>query len=289
MNWHEIIYQYDGTFDGFLCCIFESYTNKEIPTAFFGVGDDYLCLFQIRSVLTDLSHAKRVYRSFSKISPKVGPFLQRVFLTDLPEKELALYRFIAKLYQKGAPLLSALSDETYAPLLKAARHLSGEAEKLRGFLRFSDFGGMLGAEIEPKNRILQVLRPHFCQRFHNESFFIYDRTHHEALLYANGVSRIVPLEHFEMAQPDEEEAAYRRLWKRFYDTIAIRERENPRCQKTNLPLRYRSTMTEFQDASFFTPRPAISPEDAKAPAFPTATPAPAKRPKSEPPAAASNP
>lgn len=289
MNAREIIYQYDGSFNGFLCCVFESYSKKEIPTAFFSVEDDCLCLFEVRSIITDPAHAKRVYRSFAKISPKVGPFLQRVFLTDLTEKELALYRFIVKLYQQGAPLLNALFDETYAPLLKAVRHLSGEAEKLRGFLRFSDFGGILGAEIEPKNRILQVLRPHFCQRFHDESFFIYDRTHHEALLYADGVSRIVPLEHFQMAQPDEAEAAYRRLWKRFYDTIAIRERENPRCQRTNLPLRYRSTMTEFQSESFFKPRFAISPADAKEPVFPDVKPAPATRAKSEPPAAASNP
>lgn len=35
------------------------------------------------------------------------------------------------------------------------------------------------------------------------------------------------------------------LWKRFYETVAIRERENPRCQNTFLPKRYRGTMTEF--------------------------------------------
>ena len=29
----DVTYCYDGSFEGFLCCIFESYRNKEVPTA----------------------------------------------------------------------------------------------------------------------------------------------------------------------------------------------------------------------------------------------------------------
>ena len=27
----ELIYRYDGTLDGLLCCVFESYAHKELP------------------------------------------------------------------------------------------------------------------------------------------------------------------------------------------------------------------------------------------------------------------
>ena len=30
---NEMIYTYDGSFEGFLCCIFDSYANKEVLTA----------------------------------------------------------------------------------------------------------------------------------------------------------------------------------------------------------------------------------------------------------------
>ena len=246
MPWREIIYQYDGSFDALLCCIYESYTQKEHPTAILTQDTDEPCLFEVRVVLADRAHAQRVYRSLHKISPEVGPLLRRVYLSSLAEKEMAIYRFVAKLYREGAPLLTRLSDESYLTLLQAVRHLSHEAELLRGFVRFSELDGMLGAEIEPKGRVLPLLRRHFCDRYYNESFFIYDRTHREALLYSGGVSRIVPLEHFEMAAPDETEAQYRRLWRRFYDTIAIRERENPRLRMTHMPKRFWGTMTEFQ-------------------------------------------
>ena len=246
MAWREIIYQYDGSFDGLLCCIYESYVQKERPTAILCDGDDEPSLFEIRAVVTDRAHAQRVYRSLREISPDVCSFLRRVYLTCLPEKELAIYRFVVRLYREGRPYLSRLTDPDYVPLLRAVHHLSHEAEQLRGFVRFSEFDGALGAEIEPKNRVLPLLRSHFCDRYHNESFFIYDRTHHEALLYARGVSRIVPIERFEMAAPSGEEVHYRRLWRRFYDTIAIRERENPKRRMSNMPKRFWSTMTEFQ-------------------------------------------
>ena len=138
-----------------------------------------------------------------------------------------------------------LSDPVFYPLHKALRHMSGELEKLRGFVRFSDYNGVLGAVIEPENQVLPMLRRHFCGRYSNEAFFIFDRTHREILLYARGISRIQPLERLDLAAPDAEEVQYRRLWKAFFETVTIRERENPRCQNTFLPKRYRGVMTEF--------------------------------------------
>ena len=99
--------------------------------------------------------------------------------------------------------------------------------------------------------MLPLLRPHFCARFYNERLILYDRTHREALFYREGRWGILPLDHFEMARPDAREAAFRRLWKRFYDTVAIRERYNPRCRRTQMPMRYWGTMTEFQGEDYF--------------------------------------
>ena len=77
MAWREIIYQYDGSFEGLLCCVFESYTKKERPTAILHDGDEEPSLFEIRAVVTDRAHAQRIYRSLYRRSPDVGPFLRR--------------------------------------------------------------------------------------------------------------------------------------------------------------------------------------------------------------------
>ena len=36
------------------------------------------------------------------------------------------------------------------------------------------------------------------------------------------------------------------LWKDFFNTIGIKERENHQCQRNLMPLWYRKHMTEFQ-------------------------------------------
>ena len=46
-----------------------------------------------------------------------------------------------------------------------------------------------------------------------------------------------------------EEKKYAGLWKNFVDSIAIRERENPRCQMNFMPKRYWKHMTEHQPVS----------------------------------------
>lgn len=268
----EMVYLYDGSFEGLLCCIFESYAKREVPTAIFSGEDFAPTLYDTREITADSDHAARVYRKIVKCSPYTAELLRKGYLTCLPEKELHLYRLVVKLLQEGPGFLRNQSDETLYPVLKAVRHLAGEAHLLKGFVRFSEFGGVLGGEIEPKNRVLPILRGHFCARYLNERFFLYDRTHREALLYANGTAAIRPLEHFQMAPPDEAEANYRLLWKRFYDTIAIKERYNPRCRMTNMPKRYWTTMTEFQGEDYF--KPQNSPAAVSAPGAPSGKSAP---------------
>ena len=244
MAWRDAVFQYDGRFEGFLCCIFESYVNKEFPIAFSG-DEECWSLYDVRYIVTSRKHAQRVYQSILRRSRVAADVIRRGFLTCLPEKELHLYTLVKKLYDEGPAFLQNSSDPVYNPVARALRHMSGELEKLRGFVRFSDYGGVLGAEIEPKNRVLPLLRRHFCDRYANESFFIYDRTHKELLIYAKNHSRLLTVDSLQLALPSEEEVQFRRLWKRFYETITIKERENPRCQNTCMPKRYRGTMTEF--------------------------------------------
>lgn len=241
---NDVIYQYDGSLDGFLCCVYESYVYKEAPAAFC-CDEDPLSLYEVRTVVTKPAYSQRVSRGIAARSGKALAVVRRGFLTCLPDKELHLYAFIRKLLAEGPGFMRDLSDPACYPLYRAIRHMNGELEKLRGFVRFSGYSGTLGAEIEPKNRVLPLLRGHFCQRYANEQFFIYDRTHRELLLYANGRSRITQIENFQPVLPGEDELYFRSLWKQFFQSVAIRERENPRCQNTFMPKRYRGTMTEF--------------------------------------------
>lgn len=264
----ELIYLYDGSFAGFLSCIFDSYRFHESPTGICLQEEAAFTLFPARAIPTDAAHAVRVLRKVTACSSTAAALLKKGFCTCLPEKELHLYRMVVRLLQEGPAFLKNFSDESLYPLLRAVQHLNREVHQWKGFVRFSQFDGVLGSEIEPKNRVLPFLRVHFSARCQEMPFFIYDRTHKEVLFCADGLWSIHPLDSFQMAPPDASEARCRLLWKQFYDTVAIRERYNPKCRQTQMPKRYWGSMTEFQDATFFIPQ--SSPADAPAPAAPAA-------------------
>ena len=245
--WPQFSYTYDGSFAGFLTCVFESYARRERPVCFVLASDPRLSLWPDRWIETDREKAGRVYRSLSQRMSQAGQRLVvRGFLTCLPEKESRLYELIRLGYRAGPAVLRDLTDPRLTAVAGAVRRLENEAHLFKGFLRFSDQGGVLCARIEPKGRVLPLLRPHFCARYPGEAFLIYDETHREALFHRPGSWCIAPLEELHLEPPGREERDFRQLWRQFYDTVAIQGRENERCRMSHMPKRYWGHMTEFQ-------------------------------------------
>lgn len=254
----DIVYCYDGSGEGMLCCIFDAYARKEQPLAIWSREVGEPSLFSVHMVVTDPAHARRVKTAVeTKISPVALEWIRGAFLSDLEEKELHILRFVQLGMNLGREVTRLLSDGRVDVIYRAARRLVGEAHLLKGFLRFSDLDGVLAAEIQPKNQVLPLLASHFRERLPGECFLIYDRTHRQALVYAKGQSRILELEHWEMPSANRAEQAYRKLWRRFYDTIAIEERYNPKCRQTQMPKRFWGCMTEFDDENLPSQAPRL--------------------------------
>lgn len=243
----EMAYTYDGSFSGFLTCVYESYVHNERPVCFSTPDAALMTLWPERQVETNEAHGSRVYRSLSqRISLDAQCMVRDGFLTCLSEKERHLCELIRLGYKSGPSLTRNLTDDRVSVVWKALRHLYNEVHLLKGFVRFSDQDGLLLAEIEPKNWVLPLLRPHFCARYSGETFAIYDRVHGEALFYEPHRWAVVPMDEFQILAPGQAELDFRRLWRRFYDTVAIKDRYNPKCRMTHMPKRYWNTMTEFQ-------------------------------------------
>ncbi len=244
----NIIYEYDGSFEGFLCCVFESFEKKELPCDIIPQTQEQMTLAPVREITTDRKKAARVYRSIErKMSVSARELIELSFLTCLPQKERDMLDFFYLGYHYGRQVMNRLTDPTVDRLLKGVKHLTNEAHLTKEFLRFSTRNGMLVAKIGPKNNVLSLIKDHFATRFPNETFLIYDCKHHLAFLHTPRQSGIIPVEDIELEQIDEEERHYQRLWKLFYRTIAIRERYNPRCRMSHMPKRYWEYMTEFQE------------------------------------------
>ncbi|MBC5580769.1 TIGR03915 family putative DNA repair protein [Anaerofilum sp. BX8] len=244
----DVIYVYDGGLEGMLCCIFEAFEKKERPAAIRPEQELQPSLFEARWVETDTARAKRVAQGLEqKVSPRAAWVVQTLFLTTHPEKELLALDFTRLAFQRGRQVTAMMGHPVVSDAVLTARRAFGEAHQYKGLLRFSDVGGVLAAEIEPKNNVLPMIAPHFCARFRNESFLIYDRVHHAALIWQDRQAQMLRVDALTLPPPTADELQARRLWRQFYKTIAIEARINPRCQMSNMPKRYWNLLTEMQD------------------------------------------
>ena len=84
MSWTQVSYVYDGSFAGFLTCVFDSYASREEPMCFSTPEDGRMSLWPERRIETDQARARRVYQSLDK---KLGAEWKRLvvngFLTCL--------------------------------------------------------------------------------------------------------------------------------------------------------------------------------------------------------------
>jgi len=254
-------YKYDGSFYGMLSCIFESFSKKELPieiTTF-----DRATLFTVKIIETNENWAKRILDSIPlKINALALENIKLAYLTDYEHKELGVLHFLISGYKYGKNFIQTirsvpnpekiftagvLDNPHISGMQKAIDLLTLEAHRFVMFVRFSQVNGALVSIIEPQNNILPLLVDHFTQRFRNEQFLIYDKTHSLGLLYLNKKPTIEHIENFEMPDLDEHEKQYQKLWQIFFNSVAIKERINPRCQNNFLPKKYRNNMTEFMN------------------------------------------
>ena len=241
----DVSYLYDGTYPGFLCCVYESYARKEIPAAVLGPDQGQMTLFGQRPVPTDPRRAQRVAAGLKRLGPAVSEGITVGFLADSEGKDLTLLRYTRLCFERGAAAAKMLGDADVAAAYALERAVQGEGCKYIEFLRFEQRGNMLGAVIHPKHRILPLLRGHFCSRLPDEDFLIFDASHGMALVRAAGQVRYMQMQRYAPA-PDAAEEDWQALWKRFFHALTIEQRRNERCQRSHAPKRYWQDMCEMR-------------------------------------------
>ena len=163
------------------------------------------------------------------------------------DKELLLIRFLHLAFALGPGTVKREGHPVVAPLYAMKKSLDWEVDKFQGFVRFEEHDGMLGAVIHPKNYILPLLRPHFCGRFPEEDFMIYDAVHQAVLLHEGHKTQLLELAApLELPPPSAREQQFQALWTQFYKTLEIKARHNEKGRMTHCPKRFWADMVELQ-------------------------------------------
>ncbi|MGM9550723.1 MAG: TIGR03915 family putative DNA repair protein [Clostridia bacterium] len=245
----NVIFVFDSTFDGFLSVIYHAVKNRIRPVNIC-TEDNLQTMLDTENVFieTDSHNADTVrYTLMDKMGYDGFKRAYYAFLCCEEDSYTAAFKYVLYGLKYGKNTANYLSTPDICRAYELERKVCNEAERMRGFLRFSVMeGGVEYAPIEPENDLLPILMPHFAQRLKNIPFVIHDLLRQKAGVYSKGSWFITDAEGLAPPKLSQDEKMYRSLWKNFYNAICIKERRNLKLQTQNMPKKYRKHITEFQ-------------------------------------------
>lgn len=249
-------YLYDGTFEGFLTCVYAHYYEEKASGIYQKESYQASLLYGCRSIETEEKKATKVYEAIErKISREDLRRIYRAFLSSDGEKENKLLSYILLGFKKGPDVSQLHSDSVVFAVQQCENKVSVETHRIKGLARFSALkrntaaGGekeILYCCFEPDHDILELIAGHFADRLKNEPFIIHDKTRNKAVFAQDGSWYISNFTGKDLPKYGVGEREYQDLWKKYFETIAIQERINPSCQKRFMPVRYWKNLTELR-------------------------------------------
>ena len=252
-------YLYDGSFEGLLTCVYHHYYSEKASGIFFQGSYQSTMLRSYKVIDTEEEKAMRVYSAVAeKISPAALGRIYNVFLSSAEDKETKTLDYLVMGFKMGSGISLLHSHPVVLALQQIEKKVLFEVHRLSGLARFSvlsgnklGYGGQEQQEIlycplEPDHDVIELLADHFADRLKSEPFVLHDKRRGKAVFAFGGKWYISAYSQDPLAQLSQAEKHWQNLWQEYFDTIAIEERTNPRCQKNFMPVRYWKNLTEFQ-------------------------------------------
>lgn len=197
---------------------------------------------------------EKAEKVISSIVGKISPFVyHELALTALAYEEDAfdnIYRVLLLGFKFGPNVLDMSQYKDIMRNQQIRKRVRNEGCRFQEILRFHRVNNSFVAHIEPKSRIVEYLGPIFQDRMPSENFVIVDDVHSEAVVhYADQdyfMYKLTQQQLKQLLQTEELNDEYTDMWRVFYNTIAIKERENLKLQMTMFPKWARAHAVEFR-------------------------------------------
>ena len=248
-----LIFVTDGTFEGFLTAVFEAYARKSPPDAIESAGGEQLGLFERRiTIETDFGKSDRVWKGLKKhLGSKRRQMLFEAFLSGCAGVETMISQCVWNTIPDVNKRMTQTNLTSFIQIENLSHKVRREAHRMKGFIRFQQTGkDHYFALIAPQYDVLSLIRRHFESRFADQRWIIYDRLRNYGLCYDRHRVRELRLNAAELEAFGNEDIANEQLcqtlWKRYYEAVNIRHRNNPRLHVRQLPRRFWQYLPEKQ-------------------------------------------
>ena len=144
---------------------------------------------------TDEEKAKRVWAGMEKrLSCEAMKLISVSWLSELSELNTPLFLYICKVFRQpqGSPSIERdFADPNVLTVTNIARRVLHEQLRMKQFIRFQKAkdGTYLGV-VSPDHNVLPIIIDHFCDRFNDQPWLIYDAGRHYGYYYSGTASPI---------------------------------------------------------------------------------------------------
>lgn len=242
-------YLYDGSFDGLLTAYFYAYKDADVYGIYRQTDYQPDLLSHPLTIPAQNDKAQRIMHSVQQnLSVYTMQNLYLLYLSELPDCDLLGLQYLRLCFSKGRSINHAKHHPVIRQVDDVRRKVMHEYDHMKGFLRFQKIDNQLFyARFAPDHNQLPLLISHLERRFSDQKMIVHDEKRNCAMLYNLEHSIIIPFtkeQATQLLQNRQDDTIH--LFRQYFQTINIPERENLRQQAAFMPHRYRKYMPETQ-------------------------------------------
>lgn len=262
-----LAFSYDKSFEGLLCAVFDAFKLKQMPECLLGQGEVApLLVSNIHDVEFRNSKYERVMSALNKKLAKISlNHLMYVWLSEIPESDLIIFRYICKVFKSQQSIETDFADPDVLAVHEIAKKVSKERHHLIQFVRFNTIESptdqnhakekIYFSVVAPIYNALPLVLKFFKDRYADQKWAIYDEKRQYGYFYD-----LEKIEQISLTDQDdllvnskisqkyltEDEVLFQTMWHRYCQALTIKERVNPKLQRQQMPRRFWHYLPEMQ-------------------------------------------
>lgn len=253
-----MIYIFDGSFYGWLCCVFECFEMKEWHAKVMDKKRYQPDMFQSeRLIYTDVNNATRVLRALKKkFGTQMVKDIYRAFLSEDVQAWQAAFYLVRNLFQGYSDIINDFGDSNVLYFHQTLKKVQREGHRMKAFVRFSKSNdGLFFSLIAPDFNVLPLIVSFFKNRYADQVWLLYDVKRSYGFYYDTKIVTEVKVTDQSIVSNvltektidlDENDILYQNLWKQYFKSTNIVERKNIKLHLQHVPKRYWNYLVEKQ-------------------------------------------
>ncbi|WKN41542.1 TIGR03915 family putative DNA repair protein [Tunicatimonas pelagia] len=248
-----MVYTYDGSFEGLLSVVFESYRLGAVEEISEESAFQPGLFGEPIFVPTNPEHNQRVKKKLiQQCGSDVVTILYHIFLSEQLQVEMLIYRFVKLAVSSSGNVLNNFREPIILQVHRIKKQIHREVHRMHAFVRFQQTQeGLYAALINPDFNVLPLLPPHFTQRYPAFRWLIYDTKRRYGLYYEPYTARFITLDSSQHQLAPQlltnAEKEYQQLWRTYFQHVNIPERRNDKLHLQHVPRRYWQFLVEKQE------------------------------------------